>query len=156
MEALTSQAPSVVIRAMTAADVDTVVAIEAESFTTPWQADTFQTLLDRDTVEMRVLEEDGAVVGYAVVWCILDQGELANIAIAPSRQGRGLAVQLLGHVMTLAASRGVLSMYLEVRVSNTRATALYQRFGFERVGRRKNYYDQPKEDAYLMVASLIP
>ena len=69
-------------------DVNAVVAIEGDAFTTPWQADTFTGLLDRDGAELLVMtDDDDAVVGYAILWCILDQGELANIAIVPARRG---------------------------------------------------------------------
>ena len=151
MERLTSRVRPVVVRPMTEEDVERVAAIESEAFTSPWQADTFYTLLQRPGVELHVLDDEGLVVGYSVVWCILDQGELSNIAVAPSHRGRGLAAQLLRHVMKLSKARGVESMYLEVRVSNTRAADLYRGFGFTEVGRRRNYYDRPREDAILMV-----
>jgi len=149
-------APAVpTVRRMRAEDVDRVVEIEATSFTSPWRADTFHTLLDRPGAELWVLEgPDRNVVGYAVLWCILDQGELANIAIASDHRGKGYGALLLGRVMEIARSRGVEALYLEVRVSNTKAAELYRGFGFTRVGVRKQYYDSPTEDAILMVARL--
>lgn len=151
MDGVTAPA-SVVARRMAQGDVDRVVAIEAEAFTSPWKADTFLTLLERPGAELWVLEEGGAaIVGYAVLWCILDQGELANIAIASGYRGRGYGRYLLGRVMEVAAERGVESLYLEVRVSNQGATDLYKRFGFQEIGIRRDYYDSPREDALLMV-----
>lgn len=140
-------------RPMRPGDVDRVVAIEEESFTSPWRADTFHTLLDRPGAELWVLEAPGeGVIGYSVLWCILDQGELANIAIAPAYRGKGHGASLLGKVLEIARSRGVESLYLEVRISNTKAAELYRSFGFTQVGIRKRYYDSPTEDAILMVA----
>jgi ribosomal-protein-alanine N-acetyltransferase len=140
---------------MTSADVTRVAAIEAESFTSPWKASTFRTLLARPGAELWVLEdEDDGIIGYAVLWCILDEGELANIAIADAHRGRGLGARLLSTMMGIARERGVASLYLEVRVSNEKAAELYRRFGFENIGLRRNYYDSPREDAVLMRASL--
>ncbi|MGD8322209.1 MAG: ribosomal protein S18-alanine N-acetyltransferase [Gemmatimonadota bacterium] len=140
---------------MRSEDVERVVGIETEAFTSPWKADTFATLLDRPGAELWVLEDpqDG-VVGYAVLWCILDQGELANIAITASHRGRGHGTHLLDHVLGIARKRGVQSLYLEVRVSNTRAADLYRRFGFREIGVRRDYYDTPREDALLMMVRL--
>jgi ribosomal-protein-alanine N-acetyltransferase len=156
VDGVTSSA-NLVIRRLRPADVDQVVRIEREAFTTPWQAETFTSLLDRDGVELVVMaDEGGEVVGYAVLWCILDQGELANIAIVPGRRGEGLGARLLGHVLDLARARGVERVFLEVRASNEAAAALYARFGFEEVGRRRDYYERPREDARVLVAHLGP
>lgn len=143
------------VRRMAVDDVDRVVSIEAEAFTSPWKAETFQTLLERTGAELWVLDEQEAgVVAYAVLWCILDQGELANIAVAATHRGRGYGSYLLSHVLDVADDRGVESLYLEVRLSNTGAADLYRRFGFHEVGRRRDYYDSPREDALLMVRRL--
>jgi len=143
------------VRPMRAEDVDAVVAIEAEAFSSPWSADTFEALLERDPVVLRVLEDAGGrVIGYSILWCILDQGELANIAVAAEHRGRGLGAVLLRAVVEECRRRGVTSLYLEVRASNERALALYRAFGFTVIGKRKNYYDRPREDARLMVLDL--
>lgn len=155
MEAVTSRPPQASIRRMGPDDVDAVVAIEAASFSSPWRPDTFRSLLERPTVELWVLEMAGeGVIGYAVLWCVLDQGELANIAIADAFRRRGLGRRLLEHVMAVARERGVETLVLEVRVSNRAAAALYERYGFVEVGYRKDYYDQPREDARVMLARL--
>jgi [ribosomal protein S18]-alanine N-acetyltransferase len=146
---------SVSIRRLAACDLDAVVAIETEAFTTPWSADTFVGMLDRETVEALVMVDDiGSVLGYAVLWCILDQGELANIAIVPERRRDGLGAWLLRHVVDVARSRGVEKLFLEVRTSNEAAIRLYRRFGFDDVGARRDYYEHPREDAVVMLATL--
>lgn len=144
--------PALALRRMTAGDVERIAEIEKASFTSPWKADTFGQLLEREGTELWVLDEEGeGVVGYAVVWCILDQGELANIAITGERRGRGYGRRLLEKVIEVARARGVHALYLEVRVSNAGAIALYESLGFTRVGMRKKYYDRPVEDALVMV-----
>ena len=143
------------VRRMRLSDVADVAAIEARVFSTPWEASTFQSLLERPSAELRVLDDaEAGVVGYAVVWCILDQGEVANIALAPGHRGRGLGARLLDAMLGVARKRGVKSMYLEVRVSNDAARALYERFGFHRVGTRQDYYEAPREDALVMMKRL--
>jgi len=150
-----SAPPRVTARRMTPADVARVAEIEANAFTSPWKAETFHTLLERPGAELWVLEDPGAgVIAYAVVWCILDQGELANIAVADPFRGRGYGAYLLGRVVDVAMERGVESLYLEVRVSNRGAADLYRSFGFKEIGVRRDYYDHPREDALLMVLRL--
>lgn len=143
------------VRPLRLEDIAAVVAIESEAFTTPWQASTFQGLLDRDGIELMVMTdaEDG-VIGYAVLWVILDQGELANLALTTNRRGAGLGAHLLRHVLDRARLRGVEKLFLEVRASNQRAIDLYHSFGFEDVGIRRAYYDRPREDARVMLATL--
>lgn len=144
------------IRALRREDIEAVVAIESEAFTTPWQASTFEGLLDRDGVELVVMKDRDEVIGYAVLWCILDQGELANLALTTGRRGAGLGAHLLRHVLDLARDRGIEKLFLEVRASNRHAIDLYHRFGFEDVGIRRDYYDRPVEDARVMLATLRP
>ncbi len=147
----TRRAPKVRIRPMASGDVDAVAAIEDEAFGSPWKAETFAGLIDRDGMELLVMEgPDGAVMGYAVLWCILDQGELANIAVRPQDRGLGLGARLLEEVLSVSRARGVASLYLEVRASNQAAIALYERFGFRDVGLRRAYYQNPTEDARVM------
>ena len=145
----------VTVRTLAAEDVDAVVAIETEAFTSPWQRETFLDLLDRPGLELLVMEDSAAgIVGYAVLWCVLDQGELANMAITPSFRRRGLGSLLLARVLDVAREREVETVYLEVRASNESALRLYTRFGFTDVGVRRAYYDRPKEDARVMMVAL--
>jgi ribosomal-protein-alanine N-acetyltransferase len=140
---------------MAAEDVKAVAGIEADAFSSPWSAETFASLLERPGLELLVLEDEReGVIGYAVLWCILDQGELANVAVTPRLRGRGLGSHLLSRVFEVARERGIDTLFLEVRASNARALDLYRRFGFADVGRRKGYYERPREDALIMAARL--
>jgi ribosomal-protein-alanine N-acetyltransferase len=131
-------------------DVETVAVLEKAAFSTPWDAATFLRLLDRPGAELWVTEDAGEVVAYAVLWCILDQGELANIAVAPRARGRGHGGRLLDHLVGVARSRGVGRLFLEVRESNDVALNLYDSRGFRRIGARKGYYERPREDALVL------
>ncbi len=143
------------VRTMRAEDVDAVVEIETEAFSSPWRRETFAELIGRSTLEMLVMEhsEEG-IVGYAVLWCILDQGELANLAIVPRMRSKGLGNRLMARVIEVARERGVETLFLEVRESNAHALELYRRFGFSQVGLRRGYYDHPREDARILKAEL--
>ncbi len=152
---LSGRADAMTIRAMRPADVARVAELEAASFSTPWRASTFATLLDRPGAELLVVEHDDAgVIGYAVLWCILDQGELANIAIDRAWRGRGLGSRLLARALKVARDRGVEVVYLEVRESNDAAQRMYRRFGFTQVAVRRGYYERPREDARVMMKRL--
>jgi len=139
------------VRRMRSDDISAVIDIETKAFSSPWTEETFVRLINQSGAELLVLEEARAgIIGYAVLWCILDQGELANMAVTPQFRGSGLGAHLMRSVLEVARDRGVETMYLEVRYSNERAVELYQKFGFCDVGRRKGYYQDPKEDARIM------
>jgi ribosomal-protein-alanine N-acetyltransferase len=141
---------AVVFRAATAADVWSVAAIEAQSFSNPWQPDTFRSLISRNGAYIPVAEApDGSLVGYAVFWWAADQGELANLAVLESYQRRGIGSALLNLVMDRAREEGLVKLFLEVRRSNERALELYRSRGFTQIGVRKGYYRRPLEDALI-------
>ena len=145
----------ILIREMMAPDVATVALLEARSFSTPWKEGTFRTLLVRPGAELWVAElEEQGVIGYYVLWCIEDQGELANIAVREDLRGLGVGSRLLAHVIEIARDRGVQSLYLEVRESNDQAAAMYKSHGFIQIGVRRNYYDRPREDARVLMKRL--
>lgn len=136
---------------MTTEDLPAVAALEKTCFPAdPWSEALFRDALDNPAVAILLAEgEDGAVLGYAVLSVVLDEGNLDNIAVAPEHRRRGVADALLGALTGFGREHLSLLM-LEVRASNAPAIALYEKHGFTAVGRRKNYYDAPREDAVLM------
>ena len=141
---------------MRAADLDTVMEIEAASFATPWSRGSFRNLLGRREADLWVAEHDGALVGYAVLWYIGYEGELGNLAIAPAWRRRGLGLLLLDWALERARERAVEKVFLEVRVSNRTAQDLYMRRGFAQAGVRRRYYREPVEDALVLSIALDP
>jgi ribosomal-protein-alanine N-acetyltransferase len=131
-------------------DLPRVMEIELATFTMPWSEATFRGLLRRTDSDLYVVDVRGAVAGYAVFWAVTDQGELGNVAVAAPYRGRGLGRKLVEAVLERAAERGVREIFLEVRRSNEGAQNLYRTFGFFEVGKRKNYYLEPVEDALIM------
>ena len=144
----------VAVRPMARTDVSDVAAMESASFSTPWEASTFQRLLQEPSVELTVMTGAGALIGYSVLWCVLDEGEIANIAIAEEHRGAGLGRRLLEATLDRARGRGVRSVFLEVRASNTAARAMYTSRGFSEIGVRRGYYDAPREDALVLKLEL--
>jgi [ribosomal protein S18]-alanine N-acetyltransferase len=120
----------------------------------PWSEATFRGLLRRRDAELIVAESHGIVIAYAIFWCVIDQSELGNVAVTAKWRGRGIGERLVAEVLRRAGQRGVREVYLEVRPSNEVARRLYERFGFSQVGRRRNYYQEPVEDALVMRRAL--
>ena len=140
---------------MTAAHLPEVAALEKVCFPAdPWSEELFRTALEHPRIILLVAEgEDGGVLGYAVLSAVLDEGNLDNIAVAPHCRRQGVADALLS-ALTDAGRTNLSVLLLEVRASNLPAIALYEKHGFVPVGRRKNYYDAPREDAILMTLDL--
>ena len=141
---------------MTAAHLPAVAALEQICFPADaWSESLYQAALDNPSVAILLAQgENGTLLGYAVLSTVLDEGNLDNIAVAPEHRRRGVADALLS-ALTGFGRKHLSLLMLEVRASNAPAIALYQKHGFAAVGRRKNYYDTPKEDAVLMTLSFL-
>lgn len=141
----------IVVDTMTTADLAQVVEIERRSFPTPWSRYAFLSELTQNVYAHYVVaRRGGRVLGYAGMWCILDEAHVTNIAVHPDHRGQGLGDRLLTALEERARARGVRRMTLEVRPSNTVAQALYRRHGFVARGRRRGYYSDTHEDALIM------
>ncbi len=143
------------IRVMTQQDMEWVMAIEAEQFTSPWPAKEFQYELNENPfAHLLVDEREGTIVGYADWWLMYEQAQIANLAVDPAYLRMHIADDLMKRVIHDAISAECENLSLEVRVSNAAAINLYEKHGFIRVNTRKKYYSDPCEDAYLMVKPL--
>lgn len=146
-----------IVRRMTIADLDAVVAIENATFPTPWSKDSFRQELERNVAaRYLVAEKDGAVIGYAGAWVILDESHITNIAIEESQRGCGYGRILTQALIQYLANLGAAYATLEVRKSNIRAQNLYKSLGFIALGVRKRYYEDNQEDAIIMVCDHMP
>ena len=139
------------IRKMQAADIAAVAALEAQIFSMPWSAEGFADTLPREDVLFLVACEGDTLFGYVGVYCTSDEGEITNVAVAPAARRKGIARALLTELKERLASLGIGRIVLEVRVSNEAAIRLYEQMGFCTLGTRKNFYEKPAEDAYVMV-----
>ena len=136
---------------MTADHLDEVAELERICFSVPWSRNMLAEELDNLLSAFLVaLDEGGRVVGYAGVQIILDEGYITNVAVRPECRRQGIAAKLLQVFLDFAKANRLAFLTLEVRASNYDAIALYGSRGFRSVGRRKNYYEHPKEDAIIM------
>lgn len=141
---------SVKIVPMTADHLDEIAALERICFSRPWSRDMLKEELENACAAFLVAEDDGKVVGYAGLQVVLDEGYIANVAVAPDHRQQGIATKLIQVFVDFAKANHLAFLTLEVRPSNTAAIILYGRLGFRSVGRRKNYYEHPKEDCIIM------
>jgi ribosomal-protein-alanine N-acetyltransferase len=140
------------LRPATESDLSQVVQIERACFADPWTEESFRRLLTGDSAIFQVIAypPDLKVAGYVIAFAIGEDAELLNIAVEPTFRGSGLAGQMLDALLIELGSRGVQAAFLEVRESNLAARALYGSRGFAEIGRRRNYYRRPVEDALVM------
>ena len=136
---------------MNADHLDEIAELEQVCFSTPWSRNMLAEELDNACSAFLVaLDDGGHVAGYAGLQVILDEGYITNVAVQPEYRRQGLAGQLLAVFLNFAKGNHLAFLTLEVRASNYGAIALYGGLGFRSVGRRKNYYEHPKEDAIIM------
>ena len=136
---------------MNADHLDEIAELEQVCFSTPWSRNMLAEELDNACSAFLVaLDDGGHVAGYAGLQVILDEGYITNVAVQPEYRRQGVAGQLLAVFLSFAKGNHLAFLTLEVRASNYGAIALYGGLGFRSVGRRKNYYEHPKEDAIIM------
>lgn len=135
--------------------IEQLAGIDRACFSMPWSMDFLRAQMKNNNHEfLAATDEDGTVLGYAGMMYVLDEGYISNVAVREENRRSGIADSLLDALTVLANSHGLAFITLELRESNSAAAALYSKHGFEPAGRRKNYYDFPKEDAILMTLYL--
>lgn len=137
---------------MSAEHLDALASLERICFSRPWSRQMLADELDNQCAAFLVaLEpETEKVIGYAGLLVAADEGYITNVAVFPQYRRRGAAGKLLDVFLRFARANHLAFLTLEVRPSNAAAIALYTRFGFREAGRRRNYYDLPKEDALIL------
>jgi ribosomal-protein-alanine N-acetyltransferase len=134
------------------ADIDAIVALEAEAFTNPWPRETLVwELQNSDVTQVYLLRDDaGGALAFCICWVIFDELHVNTLAVSPAARRAGLATSLLRYVMAEAAAAGATRATLEVRASNSAALALYTGLGFSVTASRTRYYTHPEEDALIL------
>ena len=149
------QSMKVQIVPMNGDHLDEVAELERVCFPDPWSRNMLKEELENDLAAFLVaLDGQGAVAGYVGLQVVLDEGYILNVAVRPDCRRQGVAGQLLQVFLDFAKGNQLAFLTLEVRASNYPAIALYGSRGFRGVGRRKNYYEHPKEDAVIMTLDL--
>lgn len=139
------------IRRMKIEDVEETAKIEAEIFSMPWSEQSFLDALKADHTLFLVAEQEGKIAGYIGLYQAADEAEITNVAVAIPFRRCHLGEKLVKGALDFIRTKGIVSVFLEVRCSNAPAIALYEKMGFSHCGVRKGFYEKPKEDAYVMV-----
>lgn len=118
-------------------------------FNVPWSEQSFLEEAENKLAKYFVAEVDGKIIGYCGVWCVMDEGQITNIAVLPEYRRCGVASKLLERL--ICECEGLFQIVLEVRESNQSAIALYEKYDFKQVGMRKKFYHSPTENAIIMI-----
>lgn len=138
------------IREFEPQDVAEIAELEKVCFSDPWSENSIASELHNPLSCWLVAVENNRVVGYVGSQTVLDGSDMMNIAVAPDFRRMGIAQAMVSNLIGRLKERNSRCLILEVRVSNLPAIALYEKMGFIQVGRRRNYYQNPKEDALIL------
>ncbi len=144
----------ITIQEMQLDDLEQVAEIERQNFSVPWTENGFFSFLLRSDTLFLVAKEEDQILGYMGIMMVLDEGEITNVSVAQTARRRGVGRLLVQTMLDKMRRAGLTMIHLEVRKSNTPAIRLYEQFAFVQDGERKNYYEEPTEDAVLMSCRL--
>ena len=130
--------------------VAAVAALEKICFSDPWSVNSVASELHNKLALWLVAEEEGEVAGYIGSQTVMDETDMMNVAVRPDQRRKGIAEALVLSLVEELKQKGSRCLTLEVRASNAPAIALYEKLGFSQIGRRKNYYRNPREDALIL------
>ena len=131
-------------------DIEAIVSIENDVMSCPWSEASFREAIDSEHAFVMVACDSDVLIGYSVVYMTTPESELPDIVINRNYWHKGIGSGLLEETIKYAASRGIETMFLEVRKSNENAHLMYLHHGFEDIGIRKYFYSNPVEDAVCM------
>lgn len=146
------------LRPMREADLDAVMAVEVQAYPFPWSRGIFRDCLQSNYAMWVQERADGVLLGYGVLSIAAEEAHVLNLCSAPGHEGQGLGQRMLHALLRIARGHRAQRVFLEVRPSNTRAIALYERSGFNEIGRRPRYYpaaNHGREDAIVMAMELL-
>lgn len=139
------------LRPLELSDLDAIERIEKASYPTPWSRSMFTSELAKPSSHsLAAVTPEGELAGYLVLSRYVDAWHVMNVAVAPAHRRRGIASALLRRLFEITRDDARRGYTLEVRVSNTAAIQLYERFDFRRCGVRRGYYTDNREDALIM------
>jgi ribosomal-protein-alanine N-acetyltransferase len=136
-------------------DLFQIARLEQDIFSDAWTENAIEETFCQKQAFISVADVDGEVVGYCIIYHVLDEGEMVRIAIDQKVRRQGIGKELLTYTSKVCQEKGVSRILLEVRMSNASARGFYTNYGFGEDGIRKNFYDNPKEDAVLMSKTLL-
>lgn len=138
-----------IVREMTKEDLEEVVNIESSLYKDQWNKEAYLRDLENEIAYNYVLEHDGVILGYYGFWLMFDNIDITKVSIRKELQGKGLSKILMEDMFNRISNSDINTITLEVRVSNTVAISLYEKYGFKKISVREKYYENV-EDAYVM------
>ena len=138
------------IEVMNSSHVAQIAALEKICFSDPWSEKSVASELDNKLAFWLVATEGDTVAGYIGSQTVMDETDMMNVAVHPDFRRQGIAGTLVNALVEQLKTMGSHCLTLEVRASNAPAIALYEKLGFAQIGRRKNYYRNPREDALIL------
>ena len=132
-----------------------VALLEQTCFSDPWSLNAIESEISNPLSLWMVAVENDCVIGYIGSQSVLGEADMMNLAVSQEARGRGIGSKLELALIERLRQNGVYRLTLEVRVSNEPAIKLYEKIGFQIIGRRPNYYYHPKEDAFIMGKELL-
>ena len=131
--------------------VPQIAQLEKRCFSMPWTEEMLNSQLKDDRHEfIAALDASGKIIGYVGMMYVLDEGYISNVAVSPEYRRMGIGDKLIEALCEICRGHDLAFVSLEVRAGNAPAVALYKKHGFTKAGVRKNYYEQPREDALIM------
>lgn len=140
----------VIVRKMCEQDILAVHEIECSIFSKPWSEKDFRDSYTKASNIYLVAEVDNNIAGYCGFWGVAGEGQITNVAVRNDYRRQGIAEKMISELITQGRKQGIEAFTLEVRVNNQAAIFLYHRLGFKDCGIRKNFYEEPVEDALIM------
>ena len=139
-----------IIEKMNSSHVAQIAQLEKICFSDPWSEKSIASELDNKLAFWLVAAEGDTVAGYIGSQTVIDETDMMNVAVHPDFRRQGIAEALVNTLVENLQKMGSHCLTLEVRASNAPAIALYEKLGFAEIGRRKNYYRNPREDALIL------
>lgn len=144
------------VELMNKSHIDGIMEIEKDSFAIPWSRAAVEKELSNNLAIYAVVKENDKVVGYGGMWYVVNEGHITNIAVHKDYRRKGIGNVIVNKLIEIAEEKEMIGLTLEVRKSNLPALELYRKNGFKLEGIRPEYYEDNKEDAYIMWKYLIP
>lgn len=139
------------IKEMQFDDLEGVMEIENANFSKPWTETGFFTFLIRDDTLFLVAAEEDRILGYCGIVMAQEEGDITNVSVAKNVQNMGIGQRLMEELLIRTKEKGIQKIFLEVRESNQQAIHVYEKIGFKQISIRKNYYESPVENGFVML-----
>lgn len=144
-----------IFRKGTEEDIKYIVELEEKTFSDAWTEKSVRDTFQQKQAFITVAEDAGELIGYCIIYYVMDEAEIARIATSEAVRRTGAGKGLLQYTCECCREKQIERLLLDVRESNEGAIAFYKNYGFQTDGMRKNFYEMPKEDAVLMSMCLV-